>query len=101
MRRKRVAYKRQKQNKLAMGLIVGILVILSVVVGVEKSELKDKQDAYIAKEAEMQAKIDGEHQRAKELEEYAKYVQTRKYVEDVAKEKLGLVYEDEIVFKTE
>ena len=36
-----------------------------------------------------------------ELEEYEKYTQTQKYVEDVAKEKLGLVYEDEIVFKEE
>ena len=40
-------------------------------------------------------------ERAKEIEEYGKYVQTKKYAEEVAKEKLGLVYEDEIIFKAE
>ena len=32
-------------------------------------------------------------------EEQGKYVQTKKYVEEVAKERLGLVYPDEILFK--
>ena len=36
-----------------------------------------------------------------ELEEYEKYTKTAKYVEEVAKEKLGLVYEDEIIFQAE
>ena len=31
--------------------------------------------------------------------ELGKYVQTKKYVEEVAKERLGLVYPDEILFK--
>ena len=32
-------------------------------------------------------------------EEFEAYTQTKKYVEEVAKERLGLVYEDEILFK--
>ena len=39
--------------------------------------------------------------RVEEIEEYRKYTQTQKYVEEVAKEKLGLVNENEIVFKSE
>ena len=35
------------------------------------------------------------------IEEYRKYTQTQKYVEEVAKEKLGLVNENEIIFKSE
>ena len=34
-----------------------------------------------------------------EIEEFRKYTETKKYVEEVAKERLGLVYEDEILFK--
>ena len=33
-----------------------------------------------------------------EIAEYQEYTQTDEFVEDVAREKLGLVYDDEIVF---
>ena len=39
--------------------------------------------------------------RTAQLEEYRVYVQTKQYVEKVAKEKLGLVKKDEILFKAE
>ena len=42
-----------------------------------------------------------EEKRVEEIEEYRKYTQTQKYVEEVAKEKLGLVNENEIIFKSE
>ena len=42
-----------------------------------------------------------EEQRAQELEEYRIYVQTKEYIEKVAKEKLGLVNKDEILLKPE
>ena len=42
-----------------------------------------------------------EEARSAEIEEYGKYTQTKKFVEEVAKEKLGLVYEGEIIFKDE
>ena len=42
-----------------------------------------------------------EEARAAQLEEYRVYVQTKQYVEKVAKEKLGLVKKDEILFKAE
>ena len=38
--------------------------------------------------------------RAEELEELKKYVQTDSYVEEIAEEKLGLVHNGEIIFKT-
>lgn len=101
MARKRAAYQKQKQNKFAMVLITLVLLMLVVVVNIRKGELKEKQAAYAAKQEELQEKIDQEETRAEDLEEYEKYTQTQKYIEDMAKEKLGLVYEDEIVFKTE
>ena len=44
--------------------------------------------------------IQAEQDRKKEIKELEKYVGTDKYVEDVAKEKLGLVHDNEIVFKS-
>ena len=101
MARRRVAYRKQNQNKFAMVLVTLVLLMLIVVVNIRKSELKEKQAAYIARQEELQRKIEDEVARAEEIEEYEKYTQTQKYIEDMAKEKLGLVYEDEIVFKTE
>lgn len=40
-----------------------------------------------------------EQERAKRLEEQRIYVQTKEYIEKVAKEKLGLVNPDEILLK--
>lgn len=101
MARRRVAYRKQNQNRFAMVLVMLVLAMLIVVVNIRKAELKEKQAAYIAKQEELQEKIDAEEARSAEIREYEKYTQTQKYIEDMAKEKLGLVYEDEIVFKTE
>lgn len=93
MARRRVAYRKQNQNKFAMVLVTLVLLMLIVVVNIRKSELKEKQAAYIARQEELQRKIEDEEARAEEIEEYEKYTQTQKYIEDMAKEKLGLVYD--------
>ena len=49
----------------------------------------------------LQQQIDAETKRAEDLKEYEKYTKTAAYVEEVAKDKLGLVYEDEVVFQAE
>ena len=81
--------------------ITGVVLLLLVFVSAASLSLRvsnsNKQDRI----AELEAQIEAEEKRAEEIEEYGKYVQTKKYAEEVAKEKLGLVYEDEIIFKAE
>ena len=36
-----------------------------------------------------------------DLKEFKKYVKTDEYVEEIARDKLGLVYKDEIIFEPE
>ena len=60
-----------------------------------------KNKEYMAQEAELEAQIEAEANRAEEIDELEKYVGTDEYVEDVAKEKLGLVYPNEILFEAE
>jgi len=82
--------------------LTGIVVLmLVVVVAVRSSELKQKQAVYAEREAALEKQIEEEKARTEEIEEYRKYTQTKKYVEEVAKDKLGLVYEGEIIFKEE
>lgn len=63
------------------------------------SVLKKKDDRYAAREANLQSQIESEEQRAEELEEQEIYVQTKKYIEEVAKTKLGLVKPGETLLK--
>ncbi len=82
-------------------LAISVVVLLIAVVSVRSygfdKQLKEKNE-YIA---QLQEQIEAEKERTVEIEEYKKYTQTRGYMEKVAKEKLGLVYEGEIVFRHE
>lgn len=101
MAKRRIAYRKRRQNRFSMFLVSVVVLLILVAVSVKSMELQDKLDTYIAKEEELQKKIDQEEERSEEIEEYRKYTQTKKYAEEVAKDKLGLVYEDEILFKQE
>ena len=97
----KAAYRKKRQNKMAMLLVTTVVIMMLIVVSVKSMELRSKRAAYTEREEALLLEIEAEQARAEEIEEYEKYTQTQKYIEDMAKEKLGLVYEDEIVFKTE
>ncbi|MBO5033231.1 MAG: septum formation initiator family protein [Lachnospiraceae bacterium] len=75
------------------------IMIMTAVVGVNSVSLKQKEQQYAAKEQELVKLIEAEEARAAELEEFATYTKTKKYAEEVAKDKLGLVYDNEIIFQ--
>ncbi len=98
-RRQRVAYRKRQQNRFSMFLATLVVVLILVLVGVKSIELRDKIDQKRTEAAPLAAQIEAEMQRTLEIEALGKEVQTKGYIEDVAREKLGLVYEDEILFK--
>ena len=81
--------------------IAGVVGLMLIFVSVASLSLRVSNANKQERIAELEAQIEAEEERAEEIEEYSKYVQTKKYAEEVAKEKLGLVYEDEIIFKAE
>ena len=81
--------------------IAGVVVLLLIFVSVASLRLRAQNADRQEQIKELEEQIEAEEQKAEELEEYSKYVQTKKYAEEVAKEKLGLVYEDENIFKAE
>jgi cell division protein FtsB len=88
-----------EQNKLSMGLaavVVGILIVVIMVAcfGLHQRLVKNRERIN-----ELETEIAKEEQRAEDIEEYRKYTETREYIEEVAREKLGLVYEGEVIFK--
>lgn len=98
---KRARSKRQLQHKLSMYVIASVIVVLVATLSVASISLHAKNKEYMAQEAELEAQIKAESNRAEEIDELEEYVGTDEYVEDVAKEKLGLVYPNEILFEAE
>lgn len=92
---------RSKQNKGARLLIEFVVFLLLVVVSVKSYELRQKRSEYIAREEELTQAISYEEDRANSIAEYETYTKTKAYVEEVARDKLGLVYEGEILFRDE
>ena len=102
MAQRQAAHRRHRQqNTFSVMLIFMVVLLISIAVGVKSVELKNKAMEYAAIEEQLTQQIDAELARSEELEEYEKYTHTKKYIEDVAKDRLGLVYEGEIVFKEE
>lgn len=99
--RRRLAYRRRNQNKFSMFLVSLVVVLIMIVVAVKSVELQQKIDAKAKEEQQLDDEIAAEKRRSKEIEAFGKEVQTKGYIEDVAREKLGLVYEDEIMFKVD
>ena len=93
--------KRRSRNSLGNRMaLIGITVVvgsLAVVVHIGGTSLRERDLEYQAREQALEK----EEARAAELEEYRVYVQTKQYIEKVAKEKLGLVNKDEILFKAD
>ena len=99
----RRSVRRRKQNRWGNRLaIIGLTIVvfcLGVVVNVKSASMKKKELEYQIKEEALVKQVEEEKNRSAELEEYRIYVQTKQYIEEVAKQKLGLVKPDEILLK--
>jgi len=82
-----------------MILVVLVVSILMIVVAVKGMELMNTLSELEAMETVLEERITEQINRADEIAEYEKYTQTRKFIEEIAKDKLGLVYGDEIIFR--
>lgn len=100
-RRSRSVRKRRERlgNRMALVGITFVVLSLAVVVNIRGATLREKDLAYQIKEENLNSQLEQEKKRAQELEEERIYVQTKEYIEKVAKEKLGLVNPDEILLK--
>ena len=101
MIKRKVVFRKKRQNRMGMFLVTIVVMMLLVVVSINSVGLRQKRESYREREQALQEQIDAEEERAEQIEEYRKYTQTKKYVEEVAKDKLGLVNEGEIIYKPE
>lgn len=98
---RKVAYRKNTQNKYSKALVVIAMIMLVGVTWFGGHRFQEKLNEKKAEMEQNQILIDREHQREEEIELLSKKVQTKEYYEEQAKEKLGLVYPGEILFKAE
>ena len=98
MARKKKKNKGILENKLSIAFVTTVVLAMAIALGVKVNSIKKELAAYNQKVVE---KLDSEEQRAKKLEEQRKYVQTDSYIIEMAREKLGLVFPNEIAIKAE
>lgn len=87
---------KKKGGMLSVSLIV---IVFLVVMIVQIVQLKEKETSYAKQKEQLKTELAEETERAEEIEDMSAYMQSDEYIEDVAKNKLGLAYENEIIFK--
>lgn len=92
-------YPRRKKNKAGRASIACIVMLLLVVMSFQIMRLYNKNQEYIAREEELLEQLEEETERQNQIEDYEQYIGSKDYIEDTAKSKLSLIYDNEIVFK--
>jgi cell division protein DivIC len=81
-----------------------IMLVTLVLLGVfllQTNDLREKIAAYDKQTASLQEQLEEEQKRTEEIEDTKAYMQTDEYAEEVARNRLGLVKENEVVFQEE
>lgn len=92
---------RRRENRFGIILAAIVVLLLTFVVSVRSIDLLKQVRENETKIEQLQQEIAKEEQRSTQIDEFVKETQTRKYIEDVARQKLGLVYPGEIIFEKE
>ena len=79
--------------------VIALMLVICFVVGRSSGKLEDKNNLYDKQIAELDVQIADQNQRRDELNTRSVYVTTKQFIEEFAREKLGLVYEDELIFR--
>ena len=98
---RRVAFKKKRNNRMGMACVSLVVIAVFSVLMIRSFALKQQLEEYESSRLKLEEQISKEENRTKELEAYEKYTKTDRYVEEIAKEKLGLVHDGEIIFKSE
>ena len=78
-----------------------MILLLTIILSVGSMSLQAKNKRYKQQEAELTAQLKEEKERTEEIKEFEEYAGTDAYIEDVAKDKLGLIHKNEILFEQE
>jgi len=90
---------RQDDNRAGKIYISIILIVFVAVMSVQIHKVYQKDQEKIAQEEELREQLQYEQDRQEKLKEYQEYIESPEYVEDIAESKLGLLYDNQIIFR--
>ena len=90
---------RRDDNRVGKICIGIILIVFVAVMTVQINKVYQKDQEKIAEEQELREQLQFELDRQEALKEYQEYTMSTEYIEDIAESKLGLLYEDQIIFR--
>ena len=96
---KRRRNSKKKRSYKVPALIVVIVLCVTGAMAFQIRSLKKTDEAYAAKESSLRAEEAAESSRSAALDAEESYIQTKQYIEDIARSRLGLVYPDETIIK--
>lgn len=88
-----------KKNRSGMVLIMVVVCVLLVVLLSRCVSLQHRNQAFADEIGELNEQITEEEGRTEKIETYKDYTNSDSYVEKTAREKFGLVYPDEVIFR--
>ena len=94
-RRKKVS----TPNRIGMSVIAMVVMILIAVMLSQSAQMKKKISSYKASNQALEEQIQVERDRAEDLKSLPDYIASDEYVEKTAREKFGLVYQDEVIYQ--
>lgn len=86
---------------LAGFVVILLMGIICSAVYKASEQAEEKNASYDAQIAALNMQLEEQEQRREELEYRSVYITTKQFIEEFAKEKLGLVYDDELIFRPE
>ena len=100
-KKRRVRSKVARQNKFTMISITFVVCVLGAILLYSGQNLSKRIEENDKRIEEINEQITDEKERTEEIYDLKDEMQTDEYIADVAQSKLGLVKEDEIIFKPE
>lgn len=91
--------KRKNRKGTGTGIIIFVVLCFFGIVTYGKINLEKEKKELDNRKSALEKQIIEETERSVEIKNIEAYVQTKRYIEKMAREKLGLVYEDEIIIR--
>ena len=91
--------RKRKKNRTSLYLVMMVIGIFLTTLVVHGVQLKANCDKLSTQQAQLEEKKKQLEKEQEEIARQAEYQKTDQYIEDVAREKFGLIYDNEIVFK--
>ena len=92
---------KKEKRKNGLKIIAVAVLVLFGVITYSSVELQAEKRALEKRKSELEAELQTEQERSGELEEQRAYMQTVRYIEEIARKVLGLVYPDETILRPE